>query len=83
MSYSVFVEKHIPKSIVTYKNTSNWDFLISYDYKYIGQCKRWCKEKVGANNWNYFGEFRKVPFEFRFRRAEDALAFRISFGIWN
>lgn len=43
--------------------------------------KDWCKENVGTNGWNYYGIYRKVPCEFRFKRSEDLLAFKLKFGL--
>lgn len=47
----------------------------------LNQYSAWCKERVGPNGWNYFGMYQKVPFEFRFKRQEDLLAFRLTFGL--
>lgn len=43
--------------------------------------KKWCNENAGANNWNYYGMYRRRPFEFKFRRPEDLPAFRLTFGL--
>lgn len=48
--------------------------------KDVNAIKEWCKVHVGANGWNYFGQYRKIPFEFRFKRGEDMLAFKLTFG---
>jgi len=45
----------------------------------INECKKWCKENIGNNGWNYYGQYRKIPFEFRFKRSEDLLAFKLKF----
>ncbi len=42
--------------------------------------KNWCKKNVGVNGWNYYGYYRQVPCEFRFKRPEDLLAFKLTFG---
>ena len=47
----------------------------------LDECKQWCKEKIGANGWNYYGMYRKIPCEFRFKRGEDLVAFRLRFGL--
>lgn len=47
----------------------------------IDECKEWCKATVGINGWNYYGIYRKIPCEFRFKRGEDAVAFRLRFGL--
>lgn len=43
--------------------------------------KEWCKERIGANGWNYYGKHKVVPCEFRFKREEDLLAFKLVFGL--
>ena len=43
-------------------------------------CREWCKETIGTNGWNYYGMYRKIPYEFRFKREEDLLAFKLRFG---
>lgn len=48
----------------------------------INRCKEWCKIVIGSNNWNYYGVYRKVPCEFRFKREEDLVAFKLVFGLW-
>jgi hypothetical protein len=47
----------------------------------LEEYKEWCKERVGANGWNYYGKYRKRPCEFRFKREEDLLAFRLVHGL--
>ncbi len=47
----------------------------------IEKYKQWCREKIGTNKWNYYGKYRKVPCEFRFKDAGDAVAFRLTFGL--
>lgn len=42
--------------------------------------KVWCKENVGVNNWNFYGMYRKIPCELRFRYQVDLLAFMLTFG---
>jgi hypothetical protein len=54
--------------------------VVSPSPREIDAYMKWCKEKVGADNWQYYGEYKKIPFEFRFRRSEDLLAFRLTFG---
>lgn len=51
------------------------------EQNYIDNLKAWCKERVGQNGWNYYGMYRKVPYEFRFKRKEDLLAFKMTFGL--
>ena len=48
----------------------------------INRCKEWCKTVIGNNRWNYYGVFKKVPCEFRFKREEDLVAFKLVFGLW-
>jgi hypothetical protein len=45
----------------------------------IEKYKQWCKEKIGTNKWNYYGKYRKVPCEFRFKDPADATAFKLTF----
>jgi hypothetical protein len=47
----------------------------------LNHYSQWCKERVGANGWNYYGMYQKVPYEFRFKREEDLLAFKLTFGL--
>jgi hypothetical protein len=51
------------------------------DYSLIEIYKEWCKEYVGANNWNFYGFFQGTPLVFRFRHEADLLAFRLTFII--
>lgn len=60
---------------------SQQPITIYADDKLIDVYKEWCKERVGVNNWNYYGKYRKVPCEFRFKREEDLLAFKLVFGL--
>lgn len=41
--------------------------------------KKWCKNMIGPNGWNYYGMYREVPCEFRFKKAEDLVAFKLTF----
>lgn len=59
---------------------SHWPVLIWPPNKDVDEYKVWCKEHIGTNGWNYYGQYRKIPFEFRFKRSEDLLAFRLTFG---
>ena len=45
------------------------------------EIKEWCKECVGANNWNYYGLEKKTPCVLRFKRQEDLLAFKLRFNL--
>jgi hypothetical protein len=47
---------------------------------HIDEYKTWCKSNIGTNGWNYYGYYRKIPCEFRFKRSEDLLAFKLTFG---
>jgi hypothetical protein len=53
--------------------------LLKPTYIEIGIYKKWCEDHVGVNNWNYYGQHKKIPFEFRFRYSEDLLAFKMKF----
>ena len=55
--------------------------IVSPDQAKIKTCKQWCKDRVGTNGWNYYGQYRKIPYEFRFKNAEDFLAFKLTFGL--
>ena len=46
----------------------------------LDELKDWCKTNIGTNGWNYYGYYRKVPCEFRFKRPEDLVAFKLRFG---
>lgn len=48
--------------------------------EYLQELKDWCKTNVGVNGWNYYGCYRKIPYEFRFKQPEDLLAFKLRFG---
>lgn len=50
------------------------------DWKVIEDYKKWCKENVGPNRWNYYGVYKRVPWVFIFKTPEDLLAFRLTFG---
>ena len=64
----------------TYSGKRLWPPVYpSYEYQYT--LKEWCKENVGPNNWNYYGEYKKVPYEFRFKESADLLAFKLKFGL--
>lgn len=45
----------------------------------LEEYKKWCKANVGPNGWNYYGMYRKIPCEFRFKRGEDLVAFKLRF----
>lgn len=47
------------------------------------ECYKWCKDTLGTNDnrWCYFGIYKKIPLEFRFRYEEDLLAFRLANGL--
>lgn len=49
----------------------------------LDEYKEWCKTQVGANKWNYYGIYRKIPCEFRFKCGEDMLAFKLRFGLYE
>jgi hypothetical protein len=52
-----------------------------HDEFQLSEYKNWCKEFVGGNNWNYYGPHKKIPCEFRFKKPEDALAFKLRFDV--
>jgi hypothetical protein len=66
-------------------NPNHWSrdkFLTVYpEHKYVEALKVWCKECIGSNGWNYYGMYRKVPCEFRFKKPEDLLAFKLAHGL--
>lgn len=51
------------------------------DWALVEKYKTWCKENVGANNWNYYGIYRKTPLRIRFKRSEDLLAFKLTHNL--
>lgn len=51
------------------------------DYEKLRMYKSWLKSTVGAANFNYHGEYQQTPFTFNFRKAEDATAFKLKFGL--
>lgn len=51
------------------------------DEEVINVYKQWCKDRVGVNGWNYYGKYRKVPCEFRFKNPGDLVAFKLTFGV--
>lgn len=62
-------------------NGKDVDPLISPNLDEVEKLKQWCRENVGANGWNYYGLNRLNPCEFRFKRSEDLLAFKLRFGL--
>jgi len=75
--HRIVLKATLPTDI--YGRTLAWPVLTP-SHKDIDRYMKWCKEVVGANNWQYYGEYKKTPFEFRFRHSEDLLAFRLTFG---
>lgn len=61
-------------------NTEIWP-IVSPSFDELELKKQWCKDVVGANGWNYYGVHKKVMCEFRFKREEDLLAFKLRFGV--
>ena len=51
---------------------------IIYEHGLAAEMCNWCRDHVSANNWNYYGVYKKRPV-MKFRYAEDALAFKIRF----
>jgi len=86
MSYFIPLFEPMPRIVLQptysydYYNRQVWPVLWPTD-KDILDYKTWCKQHVGANNWNYYGQYQDPPYEFRFKRSEDLLAFRIRFGV--
>lgn len=64
---------------IQYTNYWSGNTRTEYDPRKLREYKNWCKEFVGANNWNYYGPYKKTPCEFRFKKPEDALAFKLKF----
>ena len=69
----------IERSVNPYNG--NTGGVITPSVKQINELIEWCKENVGANGWNYYGLYREKPCEFRFKRGEDLLAFKLRFGL--
>ncbi len=57
------------------------DWNLGGAWRRIELYKDWCKECVGANNWNYYGFEKKTPCKFRFKNEGDLLAFKLRFGL--
>lgn len=76
MVHSIFVDDKVR---ILKNNYYSGAFWFEYDMKKLEEYKDWCKKHVGTDNWNYYGPHKKVPCEFRFKRGEDALAFKIMF----
>jgi len=60
---------------------SGLDTTIYPLFQDIDKYKQWCKERVGANGWNYYGMYHKNPCVFKFKRAEDLVAFKLVHGL--
>ena len=63
-----------------YSGAKTWPILYPTQ-EVIDPMKQWCQEVLGPNEWNYYGHAHEVPFQFRFKREEDLLAFRLWFGV--
>jgi hypothetical protein len=66
--------------------TNIWNGLLGWPqtspaYTEISQMKHWCNERVGHNNWNYYGIHKKTPCMFKFKKEEDLLAFKLRFNL--
>ena len=48
------------------------------DYDYVNSLKKWCKEFLGQDQWNYYGRYHNPPCQFTFKRSEDLLAFKLT-----
>jgi len=77
LDHRIVLKVELPKDYLG--RTIAWPVL-SPTYVEVDRYKEWCKENVGANGWQYYGEYKKTPYEFRFRHSEDLLAFRLTFG---
>jgi hypothetical protein len=78
MTYKVWLKVEWTKNSWTGKDQMP---IITPSVAEIEKLKDWCREKVGANGWNYYGYYRIKPCEFRFKRSEDLLAFKLTFGL--
>lgn len=78
MTHSIFVADKVSSTQVSPYSGIAWT---EYDWRKLHKYKEWCKKNVGANNWNYYGQHKRVPCEFRFKRGEDALAFSLRFMV--
>lgn len=83
--YRIQVNKHMKSHPLNYysgKATHLWSYEVSaYNNNLAAEYRKWCQENVGGDRWNYFGEFRKIPFEFKFKEEQDLLAFKIRFDL--
>lgn len=55
--------------------------ITTFNNRLADEYKQWCKEVLGQDNWNYFGEWRLIPYQFCFKREEDLLAFKLKFDL--
>jgi len=76
MAHSIFVADKVSELKTSPWSGNTWT---EYDWRKLEIYKNWCKKHVGADMWNYYGQHKKIPCEFRFKRGEDALAFKIMF----
>jgi hypothetical protein len=53
------------------------DFFIDHHNRY----RVWLNDTIGRSNWQFHGAGSKHPFSIRFERREDALAFKLKFGL--
>jgi hypothetical protein len=85
--YRIQITKHLIDHPMIYSISSNetkrgWDYTVSTaNYRIAEVYKNWCKENVGPNRWNFYGEWKKIPFEFKFIEEQDLLAFKLKFNL--
>lgn len=80
MLYRIQIPNNLTEFFTNYRSYQRAVELYP-SFETIKEYSDWCKLQVGADGWNYYGMYQRTPFEFRFRREEDLLAFRLKFGL--
>lgn len=80
MTYIVNVKDAVMKTKV-YNSYSVIMNKTEVDYEKLRIYKSWLNSTIGAANFNYYGEYQKTPFNFIFKHAADATAFKLKFGL--
>jgi hypothetical protein len=77
MQYRICVKEHVYK--VTVDPWYGTFRSVDVNYARLNAMQKWCKENVAQDDWNYYGMYKDIPFEFKFRNGEDFLAFKFRF----
>lgn len=82
MKYRIQVGHLLPVADANYITTPMpWREEQTQRFKILTSMKEWCKEYIGSNGWNYYGAYRQIPYEFRFKDEADMLAFKLTFVV--